>query len=232
LSSFSVGEVVDGVVKNVVPFGCFVDVGGVEDFLVHISDFADAFIKDPSKVVSKGDPVKLEIIQIMANKMKGSFKGLNGFEEKLQRGSPPPRKEISPEKEYSPSEFFEGVVERVTVSGAIVRFDNGETTGFLPVEELPDVNTDEDAQPYAPNYFTVDQKLEVRVMEYESKNNIVLTTRSVEQVEEVRKVQEEGLFISDINANDYRIFKTAFEKAGLISSMFNESTEVRIKIRN
>jgi len=63
--------------------------------------------------------------------MKGSFKGLNGFEEKLQGGSPP-RKKTSHEKEYSPREFFEGVVERVTVSGAIVRFDNREMDSYLP----------------------------------------------------------------------------------------------------
>eukprot|EP00210_Caulerpa_lentillifera_P004312 g4115.t1 len=233
LSSFTVGEVVEGVVKNVVPFGCFVDVGGVEDILVHISDFANAFCNDPSKFVQKGEEVKLEVIQVEANKMKGSFKGLMGFEETVKESSSSsssssssaaPRRR-TPEKDYSITEVFEGVVERVTVSGAIVRFDNEESTGFLPVEELPDAKTRQASEIKTSDLIQVGQKLEVRVMEYQSRNSILLTTKSVTEVEEDKAMESEGLFISDIKPNDYAIFKTAFKKAGLISNMFTEEVK-------
>ena len=54
------GMELTGTVRNVIDFGAFVDVGVKHDGLVHISEMADKFIKNPSEVVSVGDIVKVK----------------------------------------------------------------------------------------------------------------------------------------------------------------------------
>ncbi len=53
-----------GVVTNVTNFGAFVDIGVHQDGLVHISQLADRFVKDPHQVVSPGDKVTVKVLQI------------------------------------------------------------------------------------------------------------------------------------------------------------------------
>jgi uncharacterized protein len=51
----------EGVVTNVTAFGAFVDIGVHQDGLVHISEMADRFVKDPREVVKAGDVVKVRV---------------------------------------------------------------------------------------------------------------------------------------------------------------------------
>ena len=61
ISDLSVGMVLDGVVRNVIDFGAFVDIGVHQDGLVHISEICRKYIKHPSEVLSVGDHVKVKI---------------------------------------------------------------------------------------------------------------------------------------------------------------------------
>ncbi len=58
------GMVLDGVVTNIVAFGCFVDVGVHQDGLVHISQLADRFVRDPNEVVTVGKRVKVTVVSV------------------------------------------------------------------------------------------------------------------------------------------------------------------------
>ncbi len=58
------GMVLQGTVRNVVPFGAFVDIGVKQDGLVHISQLADRYVRDPLEVVSPGDVVKVRVLNI------------------------------------------------------------------------------------------------------------------------------------------------------------------------
>ena len=58
------GMVLTGTVRNVIDFGCFVDIGVKYDGLVHISEMSDKYIKNPSEIVSVGDVVKVKVIKI------------------------------------------------------------------------------------------------------------------------------------------------------------------------
>jgi uncharacterized protein len=58
------GQVLSGVVTNVAAFGAFVDVGVHQDGLVHVSELAHRFVKDPSEVVKVGDRVKVKVLQV------------------------------------------------------------------------------------------------------------------------------------------------------------------------
>jgi uncharacterized protein len=55
LEDLKVGMELEGVVTNVTAFGAFVDVGVHQDGLVHVSQLADRFVKEPSEVVKVGD---------------------------------------------------------------------------------------------------------------------------------------------------------------------------------
>jgi uncharacterized protein len=58
------GMVLAGVVTNVTAFGAFVDVGVHQDGLVHVSELANRFVRDPAEVVRVGDRVRVKVIKI------------------------------------------------------------------------------------------------------------------------------------------------------------------------
>ncbi|HMC77087.1 MAG TPA: Tex family protein [Vicinamibacterales bacterium] len=58
------GMQLEGVVTNVANFGAFVDIGVHQDGLVHVSQLADRFVKDPREVVKAGDIVKVRVMEI------------------------------------------------------------------------------------------------------------------------------------------------------------------------
>ena len=58
------GMVLQGTVRNVVDFGAFVDIGVKQDGLVHISEMADRFIKDPLTVVAVGQVVQVRVLKV------------------------------------------------------------------------------------------------------------------------------------------------------------------------
>ncbi len=58
------GMVLDGVVTNVTAFGAFVDIGVHQDGLVHVSQLADRFVKDPHEVAHVGDRVKVKVLEV------------------------------------------------------------------------------------------------------------------------------------------------------------------------
>lgn len=64
------GMILTGTVRNVIDFGAFVDVGVKHDGLVHISEMADKYIKNPLEVVSVGDIVKVKVIGIDRERQK------------------------------------------------------------------------------------------------------------------------------------------------------------------
>jgi polyribonucleotide nucleotidyltransferase len=58
------GEIYDGEVKRIQPFGAFVEILPGKDGLVHVSDMSENFVKDPNEVVSIGDKVKVRVKEI------------------------------------------------------------------------------------------------------------------------------------------------------------------------
>jgi uncharacterized protein len=64
ISALKPGMMLEGTVTNVANFGAFVDIGVHQDGLVHVSQLADRFIKDPSAVVKAGDVVKVRVVDV------------------------------------------------------------------------------------------------------------------------------------------------------------------------
>ena len=64
ISDLEVGMRLQGVVTNVANFGAFVDVGVHQDGLIHISQLADKFVKDPREIVKTGDVVTVTVTEV------------------------------------------------------------------------------------------------------------------------------------------------------------------------
>ncbi|MBE6826695.1 MAG: RNA-binding transcriptional accessory protein [Ruminococcus sp.] len=64
LSDLKPGMKLMGTVRNIVDFGCFVDIGVHEDGLVHISRICDRFIKHPLEAVKVGDVVQVTVLDV------------------------------------------------------------------------------------------------------------------------------------------------------------------------
>lgn len=64
IEDLKTGMVLPGIVTNITNFGAFVDVGVKQDGLVHISQLADRFIKDPNEVVKLHQHVKVKVLEV------------------------------------------------------------------------------------------------------------------------------------------------------------------------
>ncbi len=56
--------ILEGVVTNVAAFGAFVDIGVHQDGLVHVSQLANKFVKDPHEIVRPGQIVKVKVMEV------------------------------------------------------------------------------------------------------------------------------------------------------------------------
>lgn len=64
ISDLKIDMELEGVVSNVAAFGAFVDIGVHQDGLVHVSELADHFVKDPREIVKVGQIVKVRVIEV------------------------------------------------------------------------------------------------------------------------------------------------------------------------
>jgi protein Tex len=64
MTDLTAGMRMEGVITNVTNFGAFVDIGVHQDGLVHISELAESFVKDPRDVVKTGDLVPVKVLEV------------------------------------------------------------------------------------------------------------------------------------------------------------------------
>jgi ribosomal protein S1 len=109
ISKYKVGDVVEGEVQKVVPYGAFVRIDKGLNGLIHISELSDKLVKDPANIVTEGDSVKVKILSISSTErhlglsLKAVPKGTDVTE---------PRKEIS--KEELASEVESAIEEEIS----------------------------------------------------------------------------------------------------------------------
>ena len=75
------GMELTGVVRNVIDFGAFIDIGVHHDGLCHISEISDRYIKHPSEALKVGETVKVKVIgvDLAKNRINLSIKGASGY---------------------------------------------------------------------------------------------------------------------------------------------------------
>ncbi|MBO4398926.1 MAG: bifunctional 4-hydroxy-3-methylbut-2-enyl diphosphate reductase/30S ribosomal protein S1 [Lachnospiraceae bacterium] len=112
LSRIQVGDVVEGVVKNVTDFGAFIDIGGI-DGLLHISEMSWGRVGNPKKHYKTGDTVRVYIKDIKNDKiaLSAKFADENPW--------------ANAEERFAPGTIVTGKVARMTDFGAFVEIYPG-----------------------------------------------------------------------------------------------------------
>ncbi|MBE3134628.1 MAG: S1 RNA-binding domain-containing protein, partial [Acidobacteria bacterium] len=124
LSEMTVGQMRDGVVKNIADFGAFVDLGGI-DGLLHITDMAWGRVGHPSEAVSIDQKLRIKILSIDREKEKVALG--------LKQKSASPWQNI--EARYPVGEKVKGEVVNITPYGAFVKLEEG-IEGLVHVSEM------------------------------------------------------------------------------------------------
>ncbi|MEG1581864.1 MAG: Tex family protein [Clostridia bacterium] len=83
ISSLKEGMIIDGIVRNVVDFGVFVDISVHQDGLVHISEISKDYIHHPSEVLKVGDPVTVKVLSVdpLKKRIQLTIKGVDEIKE-------------------------------------------------------------------------------------------------------------------------------------------------------
>ena len=79
IDDLEVGMIVPGIISNITNFGCFVDMGIKVKGLVHVSQLADKYVKDPNEVVTLQQRVQVKVLDIdyERGRVALTMKGLN-----------------------------------------------------------------------------------------------------------------------------------------------------------
>lgn len=70
MEDLEIGMVIPGLVTNITNFGAFVDIGIKQDGLVHISQLANRFVKNPAEVVKLQQPVQVKVMEVDLNRQR------------------------------------------------------------------------------------------------------------------------------------------------------------------
>jgi len=123
LARLKVGEELDGVVRSVVPFGAFVDIGGIEG-LVPLQEMSHNRADGPSDVFKAGEPTRVKVIKI-------DDRGKVGLSRKAT--IPDPWQAVA--QKYAPGTRHAGKVVRLQPFGAFVELEPG-VDGLIHTQDL------------------------------------------------------------------------------------------------
>ncbi|HKZ12829.1 MAG TPA: 30S ribosomal protein S1 [Solirubrobacterales bacterium] len=158
------GQVVEGKISNIVDFGAFVDLDGI-DGLIHISELSWSHVNHPSEVVAIGDNVRIKVLDIDRDRQRISL-GLKQTQED------PWQRVIST---HRPGDVLEGTVTKVVAFGAFVEILPG-VEGLVHISELADHHVENPSEVVEPG-----AKLNVKILEIdEDRRRLSLSIKRVE----------------------------------------------------
>lgn len=157
-----IGDVVDGVVKNVTDFGAFIDLGGA-DGLLHISEMSWGRVENPKKVFKVGDQVKVQIKDIDGTKIALSMK----FDDTN------PWKDAA--SKYAIGNVVKGKVARMTDFGAFVELEVG-VDALLHVSQISKDHIEKPS-----DVLSVGQEVEAKIVDFnENDHKISLSMKALQ----------------------------------------------------
>jgi small subunit ribosomal protein S1 len=158
------GQVVEGKISNIVDFGAFVDLDGI-DGLIHISELSWSHVNHPSEVVSIGDTVRIKVLDIDRDRQRISL-GLKQTQED------PWQRVID---NHKPGDVVEGKVTKVVTFGAFVEILPG-VEGLVHISELAEHHVENPAEVVEPG-----TELRVKILEVdEERRRLSLSIKRVE----------------------------------------------------
>jgi small subunit ribosomal protein S1 len=169
------GQVVEGKISNIVDFGAFVDLEGI-DGLIHISELSWSHVNHPSEVVSIGDTVRVKVLDIDKERQRISLGLKQTQEDPWQRVL----------NEYKEGDLVEGKVTKIVAFGAFVQILPG-VEGLVHISELAQHHVESPAEVVRPG-----DEIKVQILEVDdSRRRLSLSAKRVEGQElPVRELPE------------------------------------------
>lgn len=169
------GQVVTGRISNIVDFGAFVDLDGI-DGLIHISELSWSHVTNPSEVVSIGDEVEVKVLDIDYDRQRISL-GL-----KQTQDDPWERFTSS----YGPGNVLEGKVTKLVDFGAFVEVLDG-VEGLVHISELADRHVENPRE-----VVDVGATINVKILEIDEERRRVSLS--------IKRVEEQNMPLKDLGA--------------------------------
>jgi len=164
LGRLAPGQVVEGKISNIVDFGAFVDLEGI-DGLIHISELSWSHVNHPSEVLSIGDTVRVKVLDIDRERQRISL-GLKQTQED------PWQRVLS---EHSEGDVVEGKVTKIVAFGAFVQILPG-VEGLVHISELAQHHVESPAEVVRPG-----DELQVKILDVEEdRRRLSLSVKRVE----------------------------------------------------
>jgi small subunit ribosomal protein S1 len=158
------GLVVEGQISNIVDFGAFVDLDGI-DGLIHISELSWSHVNHPSEILTIGDTVKVKVLDIDRDRQRISL-GLKQTQED-------PWQRIV--NTYNVDDELEGKVTKVVTFGAFVEILDG-VEGLVHISELAPHHVESPREVVHPG-----DEIRVRILEIDSeRRRLSLSAKRVE----------------------------------------------------
>lgn len=168
-----VGDVVEGVIKNVTDFGAFIDLGGA-DGLLHISEMSWGRVENPKKVFKVGEKLSVLIKDINGDKIALSLK----FADQNPW--------LTAAEKYAVGNVVEGRVARMTDFGAFVELEPG-VDALLHVSQISQEHVDKPS-----DVLSVGQAITAKVVDFnEADKKISLSMKVLETAAPVEEETEE-----------------------------------------
>ena len=165
-SKISIGDIIEGTIKNLTDFGAFVDLGGA-DGLLHISEMSWGRLGSPKKAFTVGQVVKAFIKDIQGEKIALSMK------------FPDQNPWLDASEKYKPGTVVTGKVARMTDFGAFVELNPG-VDALLHVSQISHQHVDKPA-----DVLKVGQEIEAQIVDFnEEDKKISLSMKALEPAPE------------------------------------------------
>ena len=175
LSRISVGDTVEGTVKNVTDFGAFIDLGGA-DGLLHISEMSWGRVDNPKHVLKVGENIKVLIKDINGKKIALSLK----FEDQNPW--------LTAAEKYQVGSIIEGRIARMTDFGAFVELEPG-VDALLHVSQISRERVEKPA-----DVLEVGQIVTVKLVDFnEDERKISLSMKALEPKNAPEEPAEEAV---------------------------------------
>ncbi|HTO24549.1 MAG TPA: 30S ribosomal protein S1 [Gaiellaceae bacterium] len=164
LDKLQPGDVVEGQISNIVDFGAFVDLDGI-DGLIHISELSWSHVNHPSEILSIGDTVRVKVLDIDRDRQRISL-GLKQTQED-------PWQRIV--DTYNVGDELEGKVTKVVTFGAFVEILDG-VEGLVHISELAPHHVESPREIVHPG-----DEIRVKILEIDSeRRRLSLSAKRVE----------------------------------------------------
>jgi len=174
-----IGDVVEGVVKNVTDFGAFIDLGGA-DGLLHISEMSWGRVENPKKVFKAGDQVKALIKDISGEKIALSLK--------FPEANPWAQAAVK----YAVGNIITGKVARMTDFGAFVELEPG-VDALLHVSQISRDHVEKPS-----DVLNISQIIEAKVVDFNGDDRkISLSIKALQTSAE--EVPAEDVDVADVD---------------------------------